>query len=149
LDQHRARRTHAGADGFSVHPFDAHAAVVLAKNMGLDRVRARNAGSPVVRATLLRPRLAIGGASQSEYVHADQPWYRLGIYLQRLSNHRSADISFIASWERRTDRCVLRACGGDRRARSFRPGDGTAGAQPDQQCDSSIARPRSKISQAA
>src|ERR1019366_3923335 len=113
-------------DGFSGYAFHAHAAPVLTRNMGLDRVRAGNASSSVVWATLLRPRLAIGGASQSEYVHADRPWYRVGLYLQRFRDHRSADFSRIASWERRANRCVLRAGRGDRRAGSSGPGDGTA-----------------------
>ena len=53
MDQRRARRAHARADGLSISTFHAYAAPVLCKSLGLDRVRPCDPGGPVVRIALL------------------------------------------------------------------------------------------------
>jgi hypothetical protein len=72
LDQRRARRADARADGLRISPFNAYATHVLGKSLGLDRVCAGNSGGPLVRVAVLCPGLAIPRASQPKHVHADR-----------------------------------------------------------------------------
>ena len=96
LDQRRARRADARADGLRISAFNAYATPVLGKSLGLDRVCAGDSGGPLVRVAILCPGLAIGGASQPKHVYADCLGYWIG-----LSFTASSLLLFLRSFRRR------------------------------------------------
>ena len=79
LDQRRARRADARADGLRISALHAYATHVLGKSLGLDRVCAGDSGGPLVWVAVLCPGLAIPGASQPKHVYAGCPGYRHGL----------------------------------------------------------------------
>jgi YHS domain-containing protein len=81
VDQRRSRRADARAYGLRISAFHADATPILGESVGMDRICSRNSGGTVVRAAVLRQGLAIGRASQPQYVHADCPWHWLGLSL--------------------------------------------------------------------
>jgi len=64
VDQRRARRAHARADGFLISALDAAATLVIGEDLGLDRVRACDPGGPVVRVAVPSQGMAIHRAPQ-------------------------------------------------------------------------------------
>ncbi len=95
-------------------------------------VPAGDAGRAVGRLAVLRPRLGVGGEPSPEHVHADRPGRGRGVCVQRRRDAGAGPVSRIVPHARRSDRRLLRAGRGDRRARAARPGAGAARAQSHQ-----------------
>ena len=126
-----------GADprvhGVGVPAGAAAAARAAAGGDDLVAVPAGDAGRAVGRLAVLRARLGVGREPPPEHVHADRAGRRAR-RTRSASSRRWRPGLFPASFRdaRRSDRRLLRAGRGHRRARAARPGAGAAGAQPHQ-----------------
>ena len=116
---------------------------LAARRVELDRARAGDAGRAVGRLAVLRARLGVDRQPPPQHVHADRARRRRRVRLQRRRDARAGLFPALVPHGRRGRR-VLRAGGGDRRARAARPGARAARAQPHERRDPKPARPRAE-----